>query len=166
MRIAYKKRELTALRSAIKGLSQEIKDFYKKEILPKKGKKRAIGRYRHQQIKKMARIHYLAYALLLGKRYDQIEEKRPCYCQYQSFIQERLAEQIIRLVAAYLPNGFYGISGIPSKEYVFHWFKTGENLAFQIEKPGVFFLKTLPKEKVEKKSKKISKKSIEDRNVA
>lgn len=163
MRRAYRKRELVVLKSAIKGLSQEIKDCYRKKALLKKGKERAYGRYELQDLKVAIRFHYLAYALMTGKRYDQIEEKRPFYTECCPLRQEQAAEKLIKVIATYLPYHFAFYHGLPSKEHIIHWFKTGENYAFQNLGRRQCFFRVIPKKK---KMAEAGKEQMEDKDVS
>jgi len=132
---ALKKKDLYVLKAAINGFSEEARRIRKKEIHPNSFEKREQGWSRKRSLGLHARFHMLAYAFMLGKRYDDLEKNRPLFFNgWQSAVA---ADEILAICKMY--GGYrirYGNREL-TQEAVLHWFKTGENLVFKWEEPKV-----------------------------
>lgn len=132
---ALRKRDLYVLRAAIKGFASEARNIRKTEIHPSVDIERANAWNKKRSLGLHARFHMLAYAFMLGKRYDELENNRPLYFngwQTNTAVTEILA--ICRVYGDYRVR--YGGKDLTA-ETVMHWFKTGENIAFTWEESKV-----------------------------
>lgn len=124
---AYNKKQLYILKATIKGFTAEARKIQKSEILPKSKEERQQGRNRKNLLGLHARFHLLAYALMLGRRYDELEKNKPLFTnRYQT---KTAAEEILNVCKLY---GDYRIKW--SKELTVDaitlWLATGENHIF------------------------------------
>jgi len=76
---AYNKTQLFILKATIKGFMEEAKKIQKNEILPMEKEERQRGRNRKNLLGLHARFHLLAYALMLGRRYDELEKNKALF---------------------------------------------------------------------------------------
>lgn len=128
---AFKKKDLYILKAAINGFSGESRRIRAKEIHPKSLDEKAQGWHRKRELGWHSRYHQLAYALMLGKRYDEVEKNRPLY--FNDWETKAAINEIINIVKMY---GDYRVRydrGALNPEAIAHWFKTGENTVFNWE---------------------------------
>lgn len=125
---AFKKKDLYKLKAAINGFTTESRRIRAKEINPKSLKEKERGWERKRSLGLHSRFHQLAYALMLGKRYDDLEPNRPLF--YNSWQTGVAIEEIMTICRMY---GGYRLRWAQrefNQEAILHWLKTGENQIF------------------------------------
>lgn len=128
---AFKKKDLYKLKAAINGFTTESRRIRAKEINPRSLKEKERGWERKRSLGLHSRFHQLAYALMLGKRYDDLEPNRPLY--YNDWQTKIAISEIMTICRMY---GGYRLRWAKSdfnEESILHWLKTGENLVFTWE---------------------------------
>ncbi len=130
---AFKKKSkiLRGLKASIKGYADESRRIREKEIKPNAGWNRWTAWEHKKELGQTARIMQLAYGLMLGKSYSQIEPSKPLSnrnygCRAGS--DRSYANAIIDICKFYWPSLHY--SQNLTTDAVLCWFRTDENVLF------------------------------------
>lgn len=132
---ALKKKNLFVLKAAINGFCQEARNIRVKIIQPNHSEKKSWGWNRKRLLGLHTRFHLLAYAFMLGKRYDELEKNKPL--GVNSWQSGPAAHEIISICRMYGGYRVRYASKELSQEAILRWFKTGENLVFTQEKSEI-----------------------------
>jgi len=129
---AFTKKDLYKLKAAINGFTDESRRILKKEINSKHLEGKTYGWNRKRSLGWHSRLHQLAYALMLGKRYDDVESNRSLY-----FNDWQLNEAVRNIASICIIYGGYRVY-LSENEFnennILHWLKTGDNVIFRWEK--------------------------------
>lgn len=146
---ALTRKQLTALRAAIKGFAAESQDIRRKYILPSQGEERAAAWDSKRALGHYARVHLLAYALMRGLNRADLEKpsarNKPYYSEL--YYLQRLAKEVHQVCRMYGTYRVYWCKEL-TEEYVLRWLQGGENTLFERPDPEKFRLKSLAKNKV------------------
>lgn len=134
---ALTRKQLIALRAAIKGFATESKDIRRKYILPNQGEKRQAAWESKRALGHYARVHLLSYALMRGLNRTDLEKPSRSFKTNYSKTWElgELAKEILQICRYYGSYRVHWCKELTDKA-ILSWLLGGENVLFVRAEPA------------------------------